>query len=83
MDLAQYTACDATELRSLIASVELDSEEMREAALRAIEAVEGDRSRRAALVDMGAIAELAAVLAERFGAHLFWPTHDSQAPPSL
>jgi len=40
VDLAQYTACDATELRTLIAARELDGEEVREAALRAIEAVE-------------------------------------------
>jgi hypothetical protein len=39
VDLAQYTACDATELRRLIAAGELDPEEVREAALRAIEAV--------------------------------------------
>jgi amidase len=40
VDLAQYTACDATELRRLIAGRELAPEQVREAALRAIEAVE-------------------------------------------
>ncbi len=40
MDLADYTACDATELAGLIAGRELDAAEVRDAALRAIEAVE-------------------------------------------
>ena len=40
MDLAEYTSCDATELGRLLAARELDAGEVREAALRAIEAVE-------------------------------------------
>ena len=40
MDLADYTAYDATELSRLIAGRELDAAEVRDAALRAIEAVE-------------------------------------------
>jgi amidase len=40
VDLAQYTACDATELRRLIAAREVEPEKVRESALRAIEAVE-------------------------------------------
>ena len=40
MDLADYTSCDATELAGLIAGRELDAGEVRDAALRAIEAVE-------------------------------------------
>lgn len=40
MDLADYTACDATELGRLIAGGEVDAAEVRDVALRAIEAVE-------------------------------------------
>lgn len=40
MDLADYTSYDATELARLIAGGELDAAEVRDAALRAIEAVE-------------------------------------------
>jgi amidase len=40
MDLADYTACDATELRRLLATGEVDEVEVREAALRAVEAVQ-------------------------------------------
>ena len=40
MDLADYTACDATELRRLLAAKEVGEGEVREAALRALEAVE-------------------------------------------
>ena len=41
MNLADYTYCDATELARLLAARELDAAEVREAALRAIEAVDG------------------------------------------
>ena len=40
MNLADYTACDATELRRLLATGEVDEVEVREAALRAVEAVQ-------------------------------------------
>jgi amidase len=40
MDLADYTACDATELRRLLAAGLVHEDEVREAALRAIEAVQ-------------------------------------------
>jgi amidase len=40
MNRDDYTACDATELRRLLAGREVDVEEVREAALSAIEAVE-------------------------------------------
>src|SRR4051812_24215707 len=40
MDLAEYAACDATELRRLLAASEVGAGEVREAALRAIGAVE-------------------------------------------
>lgn len=40
MDLDEYTACDATELGRLMAGGEVDAREVREAALKAIEAVE-------------------------------------------
>src|SRR4051794_1297416 len=40
MDLADYTACDATELRRLIASGAVSADEVRETALRAISVVE-------------------------------------------
>jgi amidase len=40
MDLADYTTCDATELRRLLGAGEVDEGEVREVALRAIEAVE-------------------------------------------
>ena len=40
MDLRDYAVCDATELRRLIGTGEVGPEEVREAALRAIEAVE-------------------------------------------
>jgi amidase len=40
MDLHDYAACDATELRRLIRAAEVGATEVREAALRAIEAVE-------------------------------------------
>ncbi len=40
MDLADYTACDATELARLLTAGELDATEVRDAALRAIAAVE-------------------------------------------
>jgi amidase len=40
MDLHEYAACDATELRRLISAGELSATEVRAAALRAIEAVE-------------------------------------------
>jgi amidase len=40
VDLADYTACDATELRRLLAAREVSAGEVREAALRAIEAVD-------------------------------------------
>lgn len=40
MDLADYTACDATELRRLLAVGEVDEDEVRAAAMRAVEAVE-------------------------------------------
>jgi amidase len=40
MDLHDYAACDATELRRLIEAREVDAREVRMAALRAIEAVE-------------------------------------------
>lgn len=40
MKLDEYAACDGTELRRLIASRELDAEEIRDIALQAIEAVE-------------------------------------------
>jgi amidase len=41
MDLADYTACDATGLRGLLAAGQVDAGEVREAALRAVDAVEG------------------------------------------
>jgi amidase len=41
VDLADYSRCDATELALLLAARELDAAEVREAALRAIEAVDG------------------------------------------
>jgi amidase len=40
VDLADYTACDGTELRRLIAAREVDRVEVRDAALRAIAAVD-------------------------------------------
>jgi amidase len=40
VDLADYTACDATELRRLLAAGEVDADEVRDAALLAIEAVQ-------------------------------------------
>jgi amidase len=40
VDLGEYTSCDGTELKRLLASRLLDAAEVREAALRAIEAVE-------------------------------------------
>jgi amidase len=40
VDLTDYSRCDATELRRLIAAGEVSASEVREAALRAIEAVE-------------------------------------------
>jgi amidase len=40
MDVDDYAACDATELRSLIGAGEVTASEVREAALRAIEVVE-------------------------------------------
>jgi amidase len=40
VELAEYTECDATELRRLLAAGEIDAQEVRAAALRAIEAVE-------------------------------------------
>jgi amidase len=40
MDLHEYAACDATELRRLIGAGEVSASEVREAALRAIEVVE-------------------------------------------
>jgi Asp-tRNA(Asn)/Glu-tRNA(Gln) amidotransferase A subunit family amidase len=40
MELRDYTACDATELRRVLAAGEVSVGEVREAALRAIEAVE-------------------------------------------
>ena len=40
MNLADYTACDATELRRLLVAGEVRPDEVREAALRAIETVE-------------------------------------------
>jgi hypothetical protein len=40
MDLRDYAACDASELRRLIGAAEVGAREVREAALRAIEAVE-------------------------------------------
>ncbi|HEX2086656.1 MAG TPA: amidase, partial [Solirubrobacteraceae bacterium] len=40
MDLAEYAACDATELRRLLAAGEVRADEVHEAALRAIEAVD-------------------------------------------
>src|SRR5947199_10704961 len=40
MNLDEYTACDATELRRLIALREVEANEVRNVALRAIEAVE-------------------------------------------
>jgi amidase len=40
MELADYTGCDATELRGLLAANKLDEAEVRDAALRAIEAVQ-------------------------------------------
>src|SRR5215211_526571 len=40
MDLHDYAACDATELRRLMGAGEVSASEVREAALRAIEAVE-------------------------------------------
>lgn len=40
MDLTDYTAWDATDLRRLLSAGEVDTEEIRDAAMRAIEAVE-------------------------------------------
>lgn len=40
MDLAEYAACDATELRRLLGAGEVGAGEVRDAALRAIEAVD-------------------------------------------
>jgi amidase len=40
VQLAEYSRCDATELRRLLAARELGAEEVRDAALRAIEAVQ-------------------------------------------
>jgi amidase len=40
VDLADYTACDATELRRLLARRDVDAAEVRDAALRAIAAVD-------------------------------------------
>ena len=40
MELRDYTACDATELRRVLAAGEVSASEVREAALRAIEAIE-------------------------------------------
>jgi amidase len=40
MDLADYSACDATELRRMLAAREVDAGEVREAALLAVEAVQ-------------------------------------------
>ncbi|HEY3188945.1 MAG TPA: amidase [Solirubrobacteraceae bacterium] len=41
MEVQEYAACDATELRRLLAAGEIGAAEVREAAVRAIEAVEG------------------------------------------
>jgi amidase len=40
MNLEEYTACDATELHRLMAAREVDPQEVREAALQAVEAVD-------------------------------------------
>src|SRR4051812_38397727 len=40
MDLAEYAGCDATQLRRLLGAGEVGADEVRDAALRAIDAVE-------------------------------------------
>ena len=42
MELSEYAACDATELRRLLSAGEVAADEVRDAALRAIEAVDGE-----------------------------------------
>src|SRR5256885_16867326 len=42
MDLADYAACDATELRRLLAAGAVGADEVSDAALRAIEAFDGE-----------------------------------------